>query len=107
MEKELFIGIFMLLVGKIISDFSSNRKLKEMEDRFSEDKKMWAGMFKILEEKLDALHDSMHQNNLLATGKVATEKFDAVISKVYESINEVKEMVNECLRCANYKKNGG
>ena len=67
---------------------------------------MWAGMFKILGEKLDALNDSINHSNLISAGKVSVEKFDTVISDVYTALNEVKDKLNNCLGCKNYEKRG-
>ena len=102
----IVVGLLMFLVGKISSDMSSTKRYDEIEKRHEKDKEMWAGMFKILGEKLDALNDSINHSNLISAGKVSVEKFDAVISSVYEALNEVKEKLDSCLGCKNYEKRG-
>ena len=102
----LVIALVALFTGNIWAESRSSKRYDEIEKRHEKDKDMWAGMFKILGEKLDALNDSINHNNLIAAGKVSVDKFDTVISGVYEALNEVKDKLNNCLGCKNYEKRG-
>lgn len=119
--ENLLVGLVVALVtfiaGKISSDLNSSKKYDELkkafdedkkliEDRHSKDKEMWAGMFKILGEKLDALNDSINQNNLISAGKVSVDKFDSCIAKIYGAMDEFRDKLNNCMGCKNYEKRG-
>ena len=110
----LVIALVMFIIGKVTSDMNSNRKYEElkvafnedrrvMDERHVKDKEMWAGMFKTLSEKMDAINDSLYQNNLILTGKVSIEKMESAMKELYTIVNELRDKVNGCPTCRSSK----